>query len=298
MITVPDSFATDTIAREGDTARDWLANLPGLVETLCMEWNLLLDGPPIPGYLALVIPTRRGDERLTLKVSWMDDSTARETMALATWAGRGAVQLLAAAPDRGAMLLERLNSRRSLADLPIHEARHIAGQLLRRLAVPSPVGPPRLTMVAHHLHETLPARWEQAGRPMPRQLLDLARDLAVQLGPTAGNLLVNYDLHYGNVLAGVREPWLAIDPKVVAGDPEYGLAQLLWTRLDDLPGAAGLEQHVQALVEAAALDPPRAYAWSLLRTVDYWLWAVSVGLTIDPVRCEVVATWLAGKHNA
>jgi streptomycin 6-kinase len=43
--------------------------------------------------------------------------------------------------------------------------------------------------------------------------------VARQLGARAGDRLVHADLHYGNVLAGDREPWLAIDPRAVAGDP-------------------------------------------------------------------------------
>ena len=91
--------------------------------------------------------------------------------------------------------------------------------------------------------------------PCRNATLEYACDLARQLGPSAGSLLVNYDLHYDNVLAGEREPWLAVDPKVVAGDLEYGLAQLLWCRLEEIEAQSGLERHFAALVEAAAVDP-------------------------------------------
>jgi streptomycin 6-kinase len=105
-------------------------------------------------------------------------------------------------------------------------------------------------------------------------------------------LLVNYDLHYADVLAGTQEPWLVVDPKVVIGDPEYGLAQLLWTRLEDIQANGGLDRHFRLLVKAAALDEPLARVWTLLRCVDYWLWGLSVGLTEDPVRCAAIVDWL------
>jgi hypothetical protein len=46
------------------------------------------------------------------------------------------------------------------------------------------------------------------------------------------------------------------------------------------------------IVDGAGLEPERARAWALARTIDYWLWAVGAGLTQDPVMCQAVAEWL------
>lgn len=292
MITVPEAFIHDTVQREGDAGRHWLDDLPTRIEALCQMWNLRIDGDPIAGYLGLVIPTSRGDERCMLKVSWLNESTAHESLALNTWNGRGAVKLLRAAPEEGALLLERLDSNRSLEDLPIDEAVAIAGELLRQLAVPAPDLVPRLSAVATELVESIPRRSQELGCLAPQRLVDAACDVARQLGPRSQTLLANYDLHYGNVLAATRAPWLAIDPKVVAGDPEYAVGQLLWTRLEDMQAAGGLDRFVRMLVEHGALDYARTRAWSLVRTIDYWLWALSIGLTTDPVRCFVLAELL------
>jgi streptomycin 6-kinase len=91
---------------------------------------------------------------------------------------------------------------------------------------------------------------------------------------------------------GTREPWLAVDPKVVSGDPEFGIAQLLWTRLEDIEARGGLERAFHHITEAAGCDLKRARAWTLVRCVDYWLWALSAGLTEDPDRCEAIVRWL------
>ena len=167
------------------------------------------------------------------------------------------------APEAGAMLLERLDGRRTLREVDLTQALAIAGGLLRRLAMPAPPGFRHLATVAEDLGCTLPLRWSLHQRSMPQSQIKYACDLARQLGPSAGNLLVNYDLHYDNVLAGEREPWLAVDPKVVAGDLEYGLAQLLWCRLEEIEAQGGLERHFKALAEAAEVDP------ELAREVDH-----------------------------
>ena len=292
MIVVPEDFASATVAREGAAGRAWIAALPGLVKALCDEWGLLVDGAPMHGYLGLVVPVRQGDEPCVLKLSWLDESSLHEAAALAAWDGQGAVRLRAAEPSRGAMLLERLDFSRSLNDVGIEEAAEVAGHLLRRLAIPAPDGIRLLRTVAAELARNLPERWERCGRPMPRRMLDRACDLAVELGASTGNLLVNYDLHYADVLASTREPWLVVDPKVVAGDPEFGAAQLLWRRLEEIEAHGGLDRQFRVLTEAAQLDPALARDWTLVRCVDYWLWGLSIGLTYDPARCERICNWL------
>src|SRR3954449_8312960 len=140
MITVPEAFATATVAREGDTGRAWIAALPELVETLCQRWGLTVDSAPMHGYLGVVVPVTRGDETCVLKVSWIDESNRDEAIALSAWDGQGAVRLYEADVSLGAMVLERLEFTRTLNEVEIAEALYIAGQLHRRLAIPDPGG--------------------------------------------------------------------------------------------------------------------------------------------------------------
>jgi streptomycin 6-kinase len=295
MISVPADFATATMTREGDAGRTWIQALPVLVEKLCQHWNLRIDGSVMHGYLGLVIPVCRFGLPCVLKVSWADDATSQEAMALSAWDGRGAVRLLDYLPDLGAMLLERLDHRRSLRDVGIAEAVEVAGSLLRRLAIPAPSGFRSLRSVSQSLCTTLPERWEQSGHPMPKLWMEQACELAAQLGTEGANLLVNYDLHYADVLKGERESWLVVDPKVVTGNLEFGIAQLLWTRLEDIEAEGGLDCHFPLLVEAAECDPALARSWTLVRCVDYWLWAISIGLTYDPARCGTIVSWLSSR---
>ena len=48
----------------------------------------------------------------------------------------------------------------------------------------------------------------------------------------------------------------------IIGDPEYGLAQLLWTQLEDMQANGGLERHFLLLIGAAKLDERLARAWT------------------------------------
>lgn len=102
-------------------------------------------------------------------------------------------------------------------------------------------------------HEVLPRRWQRLGRPFPRELLDHALAECADLGPRAGTLLVNVDLHFENVLAARREPWLAIDPTVLEGDLEYGALALLWNRFDEIADRhGGVRERLATIVAALA----------------------------------------------
>jgi streptomycin 6-kinase len=286
------------LTREGEAARTWLARLPELVGELCVRWGLRVAGDPMHGYMALVVPVLRGDARCALKVSWIDDETVNEAAALALWNGGGAVRLLDADDTAGALLLEWLDPRRRLAEADLSVAVPVAGRLLRRLAVPVPAGwpgrpVPGLRQWALDLAAELPRLWRATGRPFPERGLDEAVEVAAALAPRAGGLLANRDMHYQNVLAGEREPWLVIDPKVMRGDAEFGLAPLLWRRLDEAGGPAGLRRRFDALVDEAGLDAELARGWTLLRAVDYQLWGLSLGLTEDPALCATVLGWLS-----
>jgi streptomycin 6-kinase len=298
LITVPEPFAADTLAREGEAARPWLARLPEVVGELCARWGLRVAGDPLHGYLALVVPVLRGDARYALKVSWLDDETVNEWKVLALWNGGGAVRLVDVDHTKGALLLEWLDPRRSLADADLGVAVPVAGRLLRRLAVPVPAewrAPPvpGLRRWALDLAAELPGRWRATGRPFPERRLGAAVEVATALAPRAGGLLANRDMHYQNVLAGEREPWLVIDPKAMRGDAEFGLAPLLWRRLGEAGGPAGLRRRFDALVDEAGLDAELARDWTLLRAVDYQLWGLNLGLTEDPVLCATVIDWLS-----
>lgn len=292
-IAVPEGLQTDLRRMAGDRAERWLRELPALADRMCREWGLAIEGGPMHGARGLVLLVWRGDEPLALKLAWPDAVTTEEYRALPAWAGRGMVLLVDARPEQGAALLERLDASRSLATIPLSQATPIAGKLIRTLAVETDEAFPTMATRAAGIASTLEPRWVETGKPFSRHLLDRTRTIAAHLSQRPpSRTMVNWDLHYDNVLAGARLPWIAIDPMAVLGDPELGLAQLLWTRLDEMSGPADLRAHLDSLVHYAGLERDLARDWTLVRLVDYWLWGLGIGLTHDPARCETIIAWL------
>lgn len=96
-------------------------------------------------------------------------------------------------------------------------------------------------------------------------------DLRADGPPIRGSAatVVHGNLHYRNVLAADRAPWLAIAPRPLNGDPAFDIAPMLWDRFDELVGdvRAGVKRRFSTLVDAAGVDEDDARAWVLLRVV-------------------------------
>jgi len=268
---------------------EWLAALPDLVVDTCAHWRLAIDGPPMHGSNALVVPVTRDGERLALRLTPPDERTSAEVRALQFWNGQGTVRLFDADVTTGVSLLERLDGERPLSQRPLAEAMPVIGHLMRRLAIPAPADVPSTgDLVAGRL-ATIEREWLRLGQPFSRMILESAIDAGGALTAPMEDLAVNGDLHCDQVLPGTREPWLAVDPVLLRGDIAYDLARILWTRLDEMTTDREIRHWLDVLVAEAGLDRPRALAAVRHRTVDYWLWGLAYGLTEDPIRCSRLA---------
>ncbi|WP_248581115.1 aminoglycoside phosphotransferase family protein [Nocardioides sp. InS609-2] len=261
----------------GEEWGTWLDALPRLFADVVDEWELIVDGAVMHGFCSVVVPVRtRSGGPAALKMSNdFDDESEFEHLALQRWGGDGTVRLLRADPARRAMLLERLHPE-DLTDLWDVEACEVVAGLYRRIHVPAM---PQLRTVTSYV-----ASWTAALAEMPRnapiprrlveQALSLARDLVADEASTG--TLVHGDLHYENVLAADREPWLVIDPKPMSGDPHYEPAPMLWNRFDELAGdiRGGVRRRFHALVDGAGLDEDRARDWVVVRMVINAHWSV------------------------
>jgi streptomycin 6-kinase len=296
MISIPPEFAATIESREGTLGRIWLDELPNVVAELCQRWHLSVDGDPMHGHLAIVVPVRRQNESYALKVSWQDVDTIHEARALQLWNGRGTVQVLASSPQHGAMLIEWLDPHRTLFGLPLDDAIRMAGTMVRNLAVPGDSTLPTATGLAESITRSAPERWEHLGRPIAVQWIDQAVALGTEVSQVPATSMVNWDLHYGNVLfSPTYRRWVATDPKPAVGVPESGIAPLIWTRISDFSSSSHLHQVLDRLISVAELDAALTHKWLCLRVVDFWLWELSVGLNDDPGGCAIILDWLAHR---
>lgn len=246
----------------------WLRTLPALVTECLRRWELGVDGPTRFGQCAVVLPVLRADgSPAALKVGWPHEEATHEHLALRAWGGAGAVRLLAADPSRWALLLERLDPDCDLDVIDIDGSCREIGLLIRRLDRPALPALDRLSAYLRRLAADLevetardPAKGGQGG--LPRRLVERGRAIAADLAsrPDIDARLVHTDLHGQNVLSrpATRE-LVAIDPKPMAGLPEFAVAPALWNRWPEVVGSgdprAHLNRRVDTLCEHAGLDP-------------------------------------------
>jgi len=247
----------------------WVERLPSTLTELIGRWRLQPDGGAAHGHCSLALPVRTATGApALLKIGFPDEESLHEHLALRHWGGNGAARLLSADPHLRALLLERLE-RTDLTNVPDVEACRIVAGLYPRLHTP-PVAPLR------SLAGLLSRRTDELARlarstPIPRRLVEQAIGLGADLAAEGDDeaRMLHGDLHYANVLASRREPWLVIDPKPLNGDPHYEIAPMLWNRWSEIAGdvRAGVHRRLRALVETAGLDEDRARAWVLVRMV-------------------------------
>jgi streptomycin 6-kinase len=260
------------------TQTEWLAAAPALVADVATSWGLTLGQAYPPGACGHVVRAELPDgTRAVLKVFWPHREAEHEADALEHWDGNGAVRLLARDDERNAMLLERCEPGECLSGSG--DALDVLIGLLPRLWTS---GDGFTTL------ESEAAIWAAS---IAREVHDATlREPALhylrELVPTQGEqVLVNQDMHGGNVLAAGREPWLVIDPKPLAGERELAVAPIV--RSIEL-GHSKREvlRRLDRLTTELGLDRDRALGWTVAQTVAW-----SCGAEIFEPHVEV-ARWL------
>lgn len=293
-MTVPDTLAAEEIPQRlmasyatsfGGEGRAWIAQLPSLATNILERWQLRRDGAARSGQVSLVLPVLRLDgTRAVLKLQMPREETTAALIGLRTWNGDGTVRLLDHDPASSSMLLERLDGARTLASIDDDDVAMgiLAGLHARLVAVPAPSGLRGLGDVAAAMLEQVPQAITQLTDPADRHLLRGWAAALAELADDPGDRLLHWDLHYDNVLAAQREPWLATDPEPLAGDPGFDLWPALDSRWDDVVVAKGeplrvVRRRFDLLTEALGLDRARAAGWTLGRLLQNALWDIEDG---------------------
>lgn len=303
-VRVPDAFASSYVRDFGAEGRAWVAALPALVARMLDRWALERDGAAAAGEASLVLPVVGQDGvRAVLRLQLPREETGAAVAGLRVWNGDGAVRLLDHDPESGTMLLERLDGTRSLDSIEDDEVaiRTLAELHVRLVSVEAPPGIRSLGDIAAAMLEHAPRAASVLADSTDRQVLRGWASVVAELVDEPGDRLLHWDLHYGNVLAGEREPWLAIDPEPLAGDPGFDLWPALDSRWDDVVAPdvrTVVRRRFDLLTDVLGLDRARATGWTLGRLLQNSLWEIDDGATALAPASIAMAEALLNRERA
>ena len=305
---VADAFGAHVpVFRELATSakeRAWLARLPDLVIELERRWGIRTGSPYRTGVAAWTAPAVTDDGALAvLKVSWPHREARGEAAGLRFWAGNGAVAVLRSDDELYALLLERCEPGVALGVAAGSAEQRLitAAQLLRRLWSRPPAAGlkvERVGDVTAEWAELVRQRHQRLGQHLDGGIVACGAELLVSLPATANReVVVHGDFNPGNVLSAQRQPWLAIDPKPMAGDPAYDPWPML-TQMGspfDEPDPVGVLTARYRLFADVVEEPvERLAAWSFARTVESALWVLDRGHPDAAQQAMTHAILLAG----
>ncbi len=233
-------------AAAGEPGSDrWLPELRRTAARCADGWGVVPDGPAMHGWTSMAWPViDRDGRRFVLKVSPPVRYLDAEAAALRAWSasrrpvtGRPRMIIPAAAePEQRAILLPRLDPRRSLEDHPdAEQAVGIIAEILADIARTPPL--PGAVTLADELDQI--ERRIAADGPVPADQVARARsrltELRAHLSRTDQWLLHN-DLHFSNVLHArpdTAPAWFGIDPLPINGIGEWEPIPMLRNRWAD-----------------------------------------------------------------
>jgi streptomycin 6-kinase len=284
---LPDNFTRTITDLCGERGHAWLDNLPALIADCERRWSLKVL-PPFELSYNYVAPAVRADgTEVVIKLGVPDGALTDEMTALRLWDGHGVVQLLDCDPDQGLMLLERLKPGAPLLTVEDdEEATHIFAQVACQLWIPAP---------AVHNFDTphtwaeglkrLRRRFDGGTGPLPVKIVETAESLFAELlSSQADPVLLHGDLHHWNILAAeacpgrMGQPWLALDPKGIVGEPCYEVGAWLRNPVGQLfnqPNPSRLlARRVAILAEELGFDRQRIIGWGVAQAVLSAWWSI------------------------
>jgi streptomycin 6-kinase len=278
-----ERFEASVRGRVGADAEDWLASLPSLISEMTATWDLRVTAVANRvDTFGMSIPARRGDDRVTLRLSYPDGSLADETAALQAWNGGGAVRVLESDP-RGAQLRSSPTPGTALTvERNEMRALRLASDALRALWIEPLEGIQTLAVEARAWSATLIERFGSVHAPFDEQLVHDAETMFRSFVATQQRqVLLHGDVRLeGFVMDG--EHAVALDAKPLIGEPAFDAASLLRDGPAELvrdPGAGTqrMQGRLDQLSDLLEVRAGRVRGWAFAVAVDTGLYAYESG---------------------
>ena len=271
---IPQALGRNVVDVHGADGADWLERFPATLAEFADRWSLDVLPPFDPLSYNYAAPAVRCDgTAAVLKAGVPCREIETEVAALALYAGRGAVRLLEAEVERGVMLLERAVPGAPLRWMDDEDATVAAAEVMRRIWRPVPGEHPFPTVADWTSGlSRLREKFEGGTGPFPAGAVENAETLFEMLLDSMDEPVVLHgDAHHWNILAATREPYLAIDPKGVVGEPAYEVGAFLRNPMRELLDAQDpvrlLSRRVDIFEQRLGIDRSRMIQWAFAQAI-------------------------------
>ncbi|EHL32614.1 aminoglycoside phosphotransferase family protein [Legionella drancourtii] len=272
----------------GDVGTQWWQRLPQFLEHLARTQKLTLLTPFEHLSFNYVLPVLGPkEEEWVLKVNVPHNEFSKEIHALRHFNGRGSARLIAANPEEGWMLIERLLPGTRLVDvLDEQQAIPIAVSVMQRLW--TPVTEPLLFISLEEWLGCLEQLDAQASlqQLVSKKLRDFVISRTKELISSQGEpVLLHGDLHHYNILQHQSE-WLAIDPKGIVGEREFEIGAFLrnpFCVVEDPLETKELARNLDWVIDLTAFNRERVLSWCIIQAILCVCWYVEDAM-LDKAR--------------
>ena len=274
---LPPELVGNILSAFKEQGAEFLRVLPALVDEMAERWELtLLPEFDNLSYNYVRPAIRRDGSEVVLKLGVPAHDLLTEIEAIGLYGGKGCARLIDAAPERGALLVERLRPGALLRPLVFEDdaaATAIVADVMAALWLPVPEHHALSTIGdwSRQLADLRPSFGGGTG-PFPPFLVDAAERLFAELIASSRPLMVLHgDLHHDNIISAQRAPWLAIDPTGVVGERECEIGALLFNPLRWLPAQPDVKRiqarRIDQIGDRLGLDRQRLLGWGIAQCV-------------------------------
>lgn len=253
MESLPVSFVEKVRRVFGNSGSKWLSELPRIVHACRKKWNLS-PGTMSPemsmNYIEFCID--ENNNAVAMKIGVPHKEMYTEMAALSIYAGQGAVELLDADRELGAMLLRHIKPGTMLRDVKNNKDQTItAAKVMLGLCpkVPENNEFPKITDWVKRAFRLTREKWDPL-ELMPSDLLDKAETSLDLIEKNGGSdVVLHGDLHHENILLDERNGWIAIDPKGAIGPRCYEPGRFIHNQISSATSHAEIEKMVADRLE-------------------------------------------------
>jgi streptomycin 6-kinase len=273
--------------------RNWLDVIHDTTRWCADQWNLTIGHELRLGLVGYVMEATDSDDRpLVLKLRDPGRLYQREVAALGAFNGRGAAKIISSAPEKGAMLLERVNPGTEMGELAdrVDTAEGAVGLIktlhnergrAERLEKGRSAGLLEVDEQMRHWAKSV-REYDGSCFISEERRARAADQLEEFVGMFDITDVIHGDLHVGNILREGESGWRSVDPKGLLGSIEFELAWWLRDAPTETsrPAAAVLQRRLDALVDAFGVDRDLLLEWAR---------SLAVMLTVS--RCSANIFW-------